>query len=314
VKAYSKGLAEVGDGVHAWFQPDGGWGWSNAGVVAGDGASLLVDTLFDLRLTKDMLDGIKAALPTQPIRTLVNTHANGDHWYGNQLVDGAEIVASTAAAAEMPQVPPSVLAGMVAAAPTLPAPLGDYVTRIFGSFEFEGIEPRLPDRTFDGTLEVDVGGRTVRLLELGPAHTDGDVVVHVPDAGVVFCGDLLFHGGHPIVWTGPVSNWTAACDRILALGAPTVVPGHGPLATPRALEDIKGYFEHLTREARTRFDGGMSALDAARDIDLGAYREWGEAERVVVNVTTLYRDFGAEPASDVLTLFSEMAALAAPVA
>jgi cyclase len=314
VAAYSKGLREVGDGVHAWFQPDGGWGWSNAGVISGEGASLLVDTLFDLRLTRDMLDAMRNALPHAPIRTLVNTHANGDHWFGNQLVDNAEVIASRAAAEEMHRVPPSMLAGLVAAAPTLPAPMGDYLLRIFGSFEFDGIEPRLPDRTFEDTLEVDVGGRAVRLLDLGPAHTDGDVIVHLPDAGVVFTGDLLFHGGHPIVWTGPVAHWIAACDRIIELDAPVVVPGHGPLATPQAVADLKEYFEHLTREARARYEAGMPASEAARDIDLGAYAEWGEAERIVVNVTTLYRDFGAEPADDVVTLFSEMAALAAPVA
>ena len=127
---------------------------------------------------------------------------------------------------------------------------------------------------------------------------------------MVFTGDILFHGGHPIVWAGPVSNWVAACDRILELGPAVIVPGHGPLAAPTAVADLKGYFEHLSREARPRYEAGMSPLDAARDIDLGAYAGWSEPERVVANVRALYRDFGDRAPADVLTVMSEMAALA----
>lgn len=148
------------------------------------------------------------------------------------------------------------------------------------------------------------------LLEVGPAHTAGDVVVHLPDDGVVFTGDILFHGGHPVVWAGPVAKWVAACDRLLELDAPVVVPGHGPLATPSAVADLKGYFEYLTNEARPRHDAGMSAMEAALDIDLGPYAEWGEAERVAANVRALYRDFGDESAADVFTVMGEMAVLA----
>ena len=201
-------LHEIGDDVWAYVQGDGGWGWSNAGLVVDGDASLLVDTLFDLRLTAEMLESMRrASAAAEHIDTVVNTHANGDHCYGNQLVASAEIVASRASAAEMEEVPPSLLAGFVAAAPDLPAPLGTYLIDIFGGFSFEGIEVAPPTRTFDGSLTLRVGDRTVELYELGPAHTAGDVAVHLPDEGVVFTGDLVFHGGHPIVWAGPVANW-----------------------------------------------------------------------------------------------------------
>ena len=76
------------------------------------------------------------------------------------------------------------------------------------------------------------------------------------------------------------------------------------------MADLKEYFEILTREARLRFDGGMTPMEAARDIDLGPYADWGEPERVVANIHALYRDFGADGPSDALTLMGEMAALA----
>ncbi len=91
--AYTKGLHEVADGVWAYLQPDGGWGWSNAGLVTGDNTSLLVDTLFDLRLTAEMLDEMRRTTPSaERITTVVNTHANGDHCYGNALLEDSEII------------------------------------------------------------------------------------------------------------------------------------------------------------------------------------------------------------------------------
>ena len=307
---YEKGLGEVADGVWAYLQPDGGWGWSNAGLVTGGGASLLVDTLFDLRLTGEMLDAMRAAVPAaREIGTLVNTHANGDHCYGNALLGGSEIIATARCAEEMASLPPSAMAAFVRPEAEL-GPAGDFLRRIFAPFSFDDVPFAAPTRTFEGRLDLRVGDRPVHLLEVGPAHTAGDTIVHLPEDNVVFTGDILFHGGHPIVWAGPVSNWVAACDRILELGPAVIVPGHGPLAAPTAVADLKGYFEHLSREARPRYEAGMSPLDAARDIDLGAYAGWSEPERVVANVRALYRDFGDRAPADVLTVMSEMAALA----
>ena len=120
--SYTLGLHELSNGCHAYLQPDGGWGWSNAGLIVGDGASLLVDTLFDLKITQKMLDTMANATQKAPISTVVNTHANGDHCYGNELVVGAEIVASAATAHEMTEVPPAMLAALAMAAKVPAAP------------------------------------------------------------------------------------------------------------------------------------------------------------------------------------------------
>jgi len=303
-------LAEVGDGVWAWLQPDGSWGWSNAGLVTGGGEALLVDTLFDWRLTREMLAAMRAAAPAAArIGTVVNTHSNGDHCYGNALVAGAEIVATRAAAEEMARESPAVIAEFVRRAPELGA-LGEYVHHCFGAFRFDEVEQRLPTRTFDGALSLRVGARPVELLQLGPAHTRGDLIVHLPDERVVFSGDLLFVEGTPIVWAGPVQHWIDACDRILALDAATIVPGHGPFTDARGVVAVRDYLAFVRREARRRFDAGLSARDAAFDIALGDYASWGDAERIAVNVATLYREFtgDARPAN-VVELFGLMSEL-----
>jgi len=309
---YTKGLHQVADGIWAYLQPDGGWGWSNAGLITSGTTALLVDTLFDLRLTHEMLDTMRRATPAAGnIATVVNTHANGDHCYGNAAVNGAEIVGSVACAAEMDVVRPAALGEAVRrGAAGEGGAAGAFTADIFGPFDFDGVDVVPPTRTFTGHLELAVGddGRIVDLVELGPAHTAGDVIVHVPDDGVVFTGDILFHKGHPVVWAGPVANWICACDRILALdGVEVVVPGHGPLAGLQAVADMKGYFEHLVTEAQARFDAGMSAHDAAYDIDMSRYEGWGESERIVINVAAVYRDLGAEVPADVGSMFGAMA-------
>jgi glyoxylase-like metal-dependent hydrolase (beta-lactamase superfamily II) len=307
--AYERGLHEIGDTTWAYLQPDGGWGWSNAGLVVDGDESLLVDTLFDLHLTRAMLEQMAAATPAAAsIGTVVNTHANGDHCYGNQLVAGAEIVASSRSAREMDEVPASLLAAFLAMAPDL-GPTGTFLFDIFGTFDFDGIDVTPPTTTFDGALDLRVGDRAVRLLELGPAHTGGDVAVHVPDAGAVFTGDLVFHGGHPIVWAGPIANWITACDRLLALDAPTVVPGHGPIGDRSCIGDQRGYFEWLSSEATPRLGSGMTPAEVAADLAGGPYQGWGEGERLVANVIALARDLGLGPADDVMTVFGSMAAL-----
>ena len=103
IRPFERGLQELGNGGYAWLQPDGGWGWSNAGLIVDGEKSLLVDTLFDKPLTRDMLSAMCAAEPeaTKQFDVLVNTHSNGDHCNGNELVHGAEIIASKACAEEL---------------------------------------------------------------------------------------------------------------------------------------------------------------------------------------------------------------------
>jgi glyoxylase-like metal-dependent hydrolase (beta-lactamase superfamily II) len=252
----------------------------------------------------------RASRAANSIDTVVNTHANADHCWGNQLVAKAEIVASEAGAREMGELPPQAVAEMMAAAPTM-GEFGEYLSRIFGDFDFAGIELAPPTRTFTDELELTVGDKRVRLIEVGPAHTRGDVLVHVPDDKVVFTGDILFIGGHPIIWAGPVDNWIAACDHILAMEVDAIVPGHGPITDKAGVAAVRDYLEYVRDEARKRFDAGLSVDEAARDIALDAYADWSESERILVNVDTLYRGFRGETANaDIPALLERMAGLA----
>jgi glyoxylase-like metal-dependent hydrolase (beta-lactamase superfamily II) len=306
---YRRGLEEVGDGVFAYLQPDGGWGWSNAGlIVSRAGDALLVDTLFDLKLTEQMLGDMEHVLAGRSIGIVVNTHANGDHCYGNQLLPGARIIASEASAREMELLPPAALATLMSS--DFGETTNQYLREAFGSFDFTGIEPPRVTETFNSTLSLTVGGRRVELIEVGPAHTAGDVLVHLPDDGVVFTGDILFIRGTPIVWDGPISNWIEACDRIKAMGCSTIVPGHGPLTDDAGVRAVADYLGFVRSEAKARFDAGMRADEAARDIELGHYREWLDWERIAINVDSVYRELDpGRPATGIIDLFRQMAEL-----
>jgi cyclase len=310
--AYERGLHELGDGLFAFLQPDGTWGWSNAGLIAADGTSLLVDTLFDLRLTREMLDAMRPVTERSPIGQAMNTHGNGDHWFGNQLLPAdIPIFASAKAAAEMQAVTPELMHALFNQLDLGPE-FDAYAARTMRKFEFDGIEPRLPDQTFEGSNQLSVGDRAVQLIELGPAHTAGDTIVWVPDARTVFTGDILFIEGTPIMWAGPSANWIAACEHILELDARTIVPGHGPVTDNAGVRDVQRYLAYVRDQARQRFDAGMDAEAAADDIDISDFRDWGDPERIAVNTAVLYHEFDPTlPEVSPAELFVRMARWAA---
>ena len=302
---YGAGLQELGDGLYAWLQPNGALGESNAGLVVGDGESVLIDTLWNLPLTRRMLAAMAPHTARAPITTLVNTHADGDHCWGNQLLDGATIIATGAAREDMTGEDPRVLRALRAAgsalyplarrAPSLPGAGVIAFAAQLRAFDFSGITVTLPGRTFEGRLELQIGGRTIELIEVGPAHTPGDLVVHVPDASAVFAADVLFIGCTPIMWVGPVERWLAALDVIAELDPRTIVPGHGPVTDQEGVRAVRAYWEFVAAAVRERVAAGMKPAEAAGEIvrspEFGAqeFAGWDNPERIVVNAAATAR-------------------------
>ena len=310
-------LEEVADGVFAYLHPTGGWGWSNAGLIVGGRQSAMIDTLYDRPLTQGFLDAIEPITAHSPISTLVNTHANGDHCYGNGLVafPGVEVIASEASAREMDELPPSAMAGLLSITDQLGAELGEYLERSFGAFEFLGNELSPPTSTFSGFHSMEIDGRVVELHELGPAHTKGDTVAFVPDASVLFAGDLLFIGGTPIVWAGPISNWLSACSWICEREPKVIVPGHGPLTDLAGVQAVARYLTTVEEGTIARHAAGMTRIEATADLDRSfddtEFSTWLDRERVAINVATIWADLDPLASSpSVPSLFGELASLA----
>ena len=294
---YKKGLHDLGNGLYGYLQPDGGYGYSNAGLIADSGEAMLVDTLIDLPLTREMLDAISRAEPQARINRVLNTHAHPDHTAGNSLLPEAEIIASNATLAEMRFIasPENPIARILANPEQFGEP-GAYLHEVMGRrFEIHQEEQRMPTRTFEDELTVRVGDKEVRLLKFGPGHTDGDTVAYVPSERVVFTGDLLFNQVHPVINMIPVASWLAACERILAIEADIVVPGHGPITDKGGVRNQMDYLNYMQAEARKRYDARMPVKEATLDISLDACRGWADEELIFITVASLYREFGAPP-------------------
>jgi cyclase len=283
----------------AWLQPNGDWGEANAAVVLAGDQALLVDTLWTPALAKRMLDAV-AARSSSSIRTVVNTHSDGDHVWGNQLLAGAEIVATRKAAEIIRAEPPSELQRLRAVAPLLShvpvlGTVGEYVARMLAPYDFGEVTVTPPTREFEGAEELDVGGRTVRLEEVGPAHTHGDLIVHVPDARVVIAGDILFAGAHPVMWAGPTSNWIAALERVIALEPRAVIPGHGPVCAVAEAETLRDYFTWLQDAALPQLERGSKPSAVALELTGGEefrgapWSGWLGPERMVITIATIDR-------------------------
>ena len=299
-------LRPIARDVYACLQEDRGLGCSNSGLVARDGG-LVVDTFWDLPHTRAMIDLYASVLPARA-RRVVNTHHNGDHCWGNQLFEGAEIIGHRLCAAGMKKENPATMQAVRALADSEDPGLADFARRL-APWDFTGIELRPPTTLIEQRLDLDLGGIPVELRYLGPAHTQGDVIVHLPEQRVVFTGDLLFRLCTPIGWEGTFANWKAALDAIMALEPEVVVPGHGPLCGVEGPREMRDYLDYVERESKAAFARGLSAIEAAKRIDLGPYAGWTEPERLAFNVARAYRECRGEPwdaPSDVGAIMRDM--------
>jgi len=284
-------LSEVAPGVLAYVQPDGGWMVNNTGAVVGRSAVVLIDTTSTEPRNRSLLAAVAERSGGLPVRTLVNTHHHGDHTFGNWLMPaGVTIVGHRRCRDEV------LRAGLV-------------VTALFPDADYGGLRVVPPTLTFEDSLTLHVDDTVVELSFVGPAHTLGDAIAWLPEHGVVFTGDLVFHGAHPFLLEGCLANYPRALERVRELGAGVLVPGHGPIAGPAVLDDLLAYAEWLTALARDGFSRGREPLEVARRADLGRFATWREGERLVGNLARAYSELRGEPWGAPLDLVAVVGAM-----
>jgi cyclase len=292
---WKTGLREVAPDTYAYLQYDGSWGISNAGFLEGDDGLLVIDATLVASMAQAFIEQIRR-VSDKPYRHLINTHSHPDHTGGNRLFKGAEIISHRICREEMVRQlelrpsgngPP---AGAMASMPASPAR-----QRMFDQISSDPdryIE--LPSRTYEDELTLRYGDTEVQLLYLGPAHTFGDTLVYLPQSKVLFAGDIAFFYSMPLAAAGKIGGWLKVIDRVKEMDVDLIIPGHGPPGGKRELEDEREYFEFVMTEARKCFEGGLNAEQAVAAIDLGAYAEWLDSERIVANVGVAYRELRGE--------------------
>lgn len=199
-------------------------GSSNAGIVIGDERVLVVDTRVTPTFGDEFARTVLAATGARMEELIVvNSHFHGDHVFGNGSFRGATIVASASTqAAERRE-----WARQVAIFERL---------RPHQAEEIRGASQVTPTIGVTGPTRIDLGGVEVELEPFGPAHTEGDLVVTIPDDGVAFVADLAFNGHWPSMWNADVRGWLSALRRLSRTAMPIVVPGHGPVGDPAMLD------------------------------------------------------------------------------
>lgn len=302
--SFEKGLQEISKGVYAWLTPDGSWGLSNAGLIVDGDQSLLVDTLYDVPRTKEMLIAMTATeTAAAEINTLVCTHGDADHWFGNELVKNAEIIATTAATEGMKEMSPMKIGMLMKMISGTPSRLGRFFTKTHGQFQFEGITATFPTRNIDEKTTLQVGNTVVELIPVGPAHTEGDMLVYLPEKQVLFAGDIVFSEGTPVVHAGPVSRYIEALQLILDLDVDVIVPGHGPITDKRSVEGLIDYLELIYAETKKCHEAGLGIMKTARQIDLGAFRAWHCPERLFLNVAAVFNELSGQKLNTIPKFF-----------
>lgn len=278
--SWKTGMMEVGPKVFAYVQATGETGISNSGLIVGGDGAVAVDALMVPSMTRRLVAAIKKTT-RKPIGQLINTHHHLDHTGGNRFFRGATIIASEKCREALaPGFPPVPL-----------------LQRFMPAFakEFPLLKMALPTVTFADRMVIHDGAREIHLWHPGTAaHTVGDATVFLPRERILFAGDIAFHYVTPLAFQGHVGHWIRAADRLLTFEADVIVPGHGPIGTRKDVTYMRDYLVLVRREAKKRFDAGMPPEAAARDIKLGVYASWREAERILPNVMRCYQEFRNE--------------------
>jgi len=300
-------LVKVNEGVYAAIAKSGGLASGNAGFVVGDEGVLLVDTFFTPEAVEDLI-GVIGAETKQPIKYALNTHYHLDHTGGNQVLAarGVPIIAheklmewQTVKNRRFLPPPDELQKRRDTAAKQLSelpadqadkrAPLERQLHRLDAMLKIKLTNPTV---TFaSGTVHLHLGKREVVLFTL-PGHTGGDVLANVPDANVVFMGDMGWRKTLPNLVDATVSDWIVSLDKLLAQ-CPNAkfVPGHGEVATAAEIREFRDYLDDLRTRVKQAISDGLTIEQAKQQLKLPEkYKDFAFQNFAAPNVEDMYKE------------------------
>lgn len=260
---YKTGVIEIAPQVYAFIQESGA---TNSGFIVGEEGVLVIDSLMTPSLATRLLSAIRSVTKA-PIRYLVDTHYHGDHVFGNQYFVPAPIIGHINSRRELIE---KFDANMQRYRNTRPELIP----------ELEQIRMTLPDLTFEDRMNIRLGDREIQLIYLGRAHTAGDILLHLPQDGILYAGDIAFHKVLPAFPDGHITKWLEAMEQTARIDVQTIVPGHGPVGGKAEFEEAKELMAHLHSEVRRGFDQGLTEEETARNVNLGKFGNFLGQDRV----------------------------------
>jgi len=272
-------LRRLAPDVYAYTQASGpgvdNASLSNAGVVAGPDGLVAIDTLGPPIHAKAFKAAAEAATSKKFVR-VINTHHHRDHTNGNCFFAPLEIVSSA-------YTRQAVIDDGIPARP--------YDTRPEWQAGMTELRLAPPTTTVTAGVTYRYGTTVVEVIPAYPAHTFGDLMVHLPEQRILFAGDVAFYYVTPAGHNGHLTRWIDALDRIDRMDVDVIVPGHGPVGTKAELRQTRAYLELIVEETRKRYAMGMSPGRAAADLPLGRFAGWTNPERNAWNTVRLYAEF-----------------------
>lgn len=239
--AAAQGLTKIAENVYSYVDAKDASAQSsfgaNAGIVIGEKGILVVDTLISAKEAQRFIKDIRA-VSDKPIKYVVNTHSHLDHAFGNSEFKklDAVVISHSNCGKNLRAKGEETLKNI----------------SVFGlsASDMEGTVITYPDITFEKSLRIDLGGQLVELIYPGPSHTDGSILVYLPDKKLLFAGDVLFTNVHPFIGDGNLKSWLKVLDSISGMDVVSIIPGHGPLSTKKDVKDFRAYLLLFDKKAK----------------------------------------------------------------
>ena len=266
-------VKKIANDLYFFFEFDG----SNAVFLVTDEGVLLIDTRTHPRNGKDLLDRIRK-VTDKPIKWVINSHFHGDHHMGNVVFKdlGATFIAHKDTARIMQHVHHKEMA------------------RRIDGFKSRGLDPNevklvLPDVTFAGEATIRLGGREVKLIDLGPGQQAGDTYVHFPHARVLFTPGAFGKKSMPnMAFTPSVDTWIKQLGQVADMDIDTILPAHGDVATRADAKELAAMLADEYATVKQAVEKRVPVEEAVKTLTFPQYKDWRNYRRLEGEIRALY--------------------------